>query len=80
MLMPKTTLYKNAGSKSGQYNIRLAWQICAMKAKTIAMRVQKFSDGKLRLGVLAFNSAHHAGSCSSVDDVHFVISQSSVVS
>ena len=78
--MPKTPVHKNTDLQLGKYNVRLPWKVFAMKAEAITVRVKKTPDGNFRLGVTPLDSRHHSGSCLSVNDVHFVISQNSVVS
>jgi len=51
-----------------------------MKPKAVAICMQKAPDSQLGFGVFALYARHHAGSCGSVNDIHFVFSQNSVVS
>jgi hypothetical protein len=80
MTVPETAMDKYTGPKLGQYNVGISSKVLPMNAEAVAMSVQKFPDDQFWIGILASDTAHHAGSRGGVDDVHFVISQNSVVS
>lgn len=56
--MPKTAMHKNHLAAAGKHQIRLARQIFAVQAATVAQLVREFANNHLRLHVFAADPPH----------------------
>jgi hypothetical protein len=58
VLMPEAAVNKYTRFISGQYNVRLTWQLPVMQSKPQPKRMQLLSKREFRTGVLSVYSAH----------------------
>lgn len=59
MAMPEAAIHKNDDLPFWKHDVRLSGKILAMQPKSIAQRVQAFSDDHFRSGILSPDTGHH---------------------
>ena len=69
--MPKTSMYKYTGPQLGHYNVRLAREVLAVQAKTVAQGMKETTKRELRLCIFAGDRSHHPRSGHFIYNIHF---------
>jgi hypothetical protein len=70
MLMPKTSVHEDHFPESRKNNVRMARQILAMQAESVAQAMDQTAEDEFRIGIFASYTPHVGASLVQTELVH----------